>query len=166
MPIWTAGRIDYSCSLNCLLHKARGIKPPLEVAIERFDWRNGWNDSWISTTAGNAYLQTLHHYVVKLNRGGAFRVTAVPAGDYELALKLYKRQDGNSIKAAATKIVRFSVSDADARQGVVDLGDVTLDAVPEAVARQAVSELEIELLDGANVRAADAAQSASENQRK
>ncbi|MGH7140523.1 MAG: hypothetical protein ACREHD_32720 [Pirellulales bacterium] len=133
--------------MNYLLLKTRGIKPPLEVAMQRFDWRNGWNDLWISTPEGNAYLQTLHHYRVKLNRHGTFRISGLPAGEYEFAFKIYGRTPDRSVRSVGTKVVRFNVTDGTSGQDPVDLGIIEIEAASSHEPGKSASDFEIQLLD-------------------
>jgi hypothetical protein len=139
-----AGAIDLTYSLAYLVHKANGIKPPLEAAIKRFNWRNGWNDAWITTTEGYAYLQTLHHYRVRLNADGTFHVRGVPAGDHELAFKVYQRSEVGPVCPVATKALHVHVDEARSDQAIVDVGKIEIEAVPEP--RNQVTDLELDLL--------------------
>ncbi|HVX15244.1 MAG TPA: carboxypeptidase-like regulatory domain-containing protein [Pirellulales bacterium] len=136
--------IDLSCSLNYLICKNRGIKPPVEVAIERFDWQKGWDESWISTPKGQAYLRTLHHYRANLNSDGTFRIGGVPSGDCEIAFHVYQRTAGRQVTSVATKTVRFNVPAAESE--TVDLGKIEIAPATEAHPGS-VSESEMELLD-------------------
>ncbi|HVA47352.1 MAG TPA: carboxypeptidase-like regulatory domain-containing protein [Pirellulales bacterium] len=140
-----AREIDLSYSLNYLLGKTRGIKPPLEIAVQRFDWRKGWNDLWISSAEGNAYLQTLHHYRVNLASDGTFRVF-VPNGDYELAFHLYQRTADRQVAAVGGKIVRFNMPKGESEQGALDLGTIEIEAAIGAARGKPVSACEIDLL--------------------
>ncbi|MGH7140210.1 MAG: hypothetical protein ACREHD_31105, partial [Pirellulales bacterium] len=122
--------IDAARSVGYLLHKTRGIKPPVKVALKRLDWRNGWSDEFVDSPEGSAYLQTLHHYRVKLSRDGAFRISGVPMGDYELALKIYEGREISSVNPVAVEVVRFQVSEADVKRGSLDLSDVETESAP------------------------------------
>jgi protocatechuate 3,4-dioxygenase beta subunit len=124
-----AGRdIDLKHSVGYLLHRARGIKPPLQVAAKRFDWQKGWSDEFLDTPEGAAYLQTLHHYLVSVGSDGVFRIAGVPQGDFELALRIYRDPAGESANALAARVVRFHVSDADVERGSLDVPDVEIEA--------------------------------------
>lgn len=147
-----AREIDLSYSLNYLLGKTRGIKPPLEIAIRRFDWRKGWNNLWISTAEGNAYLQTLRHYRVNLASDGRFRVFGVPDGDYELAFNVYQRTADRQAVAVGAKIVRFHMPDGESEQGALELGTIEIEAATGAARGKPVSACEIDLLDACGRR--------------
>jgi RNA polymerase sigma factor (sigma-70 family) len=86
--------LDCTYSLNYLVPRAPGIAPPPDIARLGFDARNGWQDSWSQTPEGLAYLSTLRHWFVKLAPDGAFRISGVPAGEYDLAVAVYAKPDG------------------------------------------------------------------------
>jgi uncharacterized GH25 family protein len=86
--------LDCTYSLNYLVERAPGIAPPPEIARLGFDARKGWQDSWSQTPEGLAYLSTLRHWFVKLAPDGAFRISGVPAGEYDLAVAVYSKPDG------------------------------------------------------------------------
>jgi RNA polymerase sigma factor (sigma-70 family) len=86
--------LDCTYSLNYLVPRAPGIAPPPEIARLGFDARKGWQDSWSQTPEGLAYLSTLRHWFVKLAPDGAFRISGVPAGEYDLAVAVYSKPDG------------------------------------------------------------------------
>jgi len=86
--------LDCTYSLNYLVPRAPGIAPPPEIARLGFDARKGWQDSWSQTPEGLAYLSTLRHWFVKLAPEGAFRISGVPAGEYDLAVAVYAKPDG------------------------------------------------------------------------
>lgn len=142
-----ASEIDFSRSLNYMLRKTRGIKPPLEIALHRFDWRAGWSNQWISTPEGNAYLQTLHHYRVKLNRDGTFRVTGAPGGEYELALHIYGRKNERAVTSLAAKVVKFTVADEEETTGGIDLGEIEITAPLNRDTSKPVTDFEAMLLN-------------------
>jgi hypothetical protein len=81
-------------SLNYLVRREPGIAPPPALAGLGFDVRNGWRDTWLKTSEGQAYLNTLRHWFVKLAPDGGFRVSGVPPGDYDLAIAVYAKPDG------------------------------------------------------------------------
>lgn len=142
-----ADKVDLSHSLNYLLHRTDGIKPLLQVALRRFDWKKGWDDAWLATAEGVSYLQTLHHCRVELNRDGTFRLGGVPAGEYELAFKIYKRKTDGTVSPAGLKVVKFSVADEKSGRGRVDLGEIEIKPMSDSELGEPASEFEIELLD-------------------
>ena len=59
-----------------------------------------------------------------LDKKGRFAIHGVPAGDYELALRLYEPPgDGCLVSPVGTKVVRFRVSEEAARSEL-ELGDI------------------------------------------
>jgi hypothetical protein len=86
--------LDCNYSINYLVERAPGIAPPSEIARLGFDARKGWRDAWLKSEEGLAYLNTLRHWFVKLAPDGAFRISGVPPGEYDLALAVYAKPDG------------------------------------------------------------------------
>lgn len=86
--------LNCSYSINYLVERAPSINPPPEIARLGFDVRKGWRDSWTQTPEGLAYLNTLRHWFVKLAPDGAFRISGVPPGEYDLAIAVYAKPDG------------------------------------------------------------------------
>src|SRR5262249_55442695 len=120
-----APKIDLHKSLNWLLRRAPGIEPPPAVKALGQSARNGWNNAWLTTQEGMALVDTLHPYFVVLEPDGRFLVSGVPAGDYELALRLYEPPgDGCLVSPVGSRILRFHVSDDDARKDSFELGDI------------------------------------------
>jgi hypothetical protein len=86
--------LDCTYSLNQLVRRKPGITPPPEIAKLGFDIRNGWRDEWDRSPEGQAYVATLRSWFVKLAPDGTFRISGVPAGEYDLALAVYAKPDG------------------------------------------------------------------------
>ena len=109
--------VDIAHASVWLVRKAAGFDPPEEIADKNFDWREGWNDAWNSSPAGYAFLETLHHFSVELAPDGTLLVSGVPTGEYCLAIKVYRHQEGEKYVPSATRVVRFQVTAADVAQG-------------------------------------------------
>ncbi len=86
--------LDCTYSLNYLVERSPGIEPPPEIARLGFDARKGWPEAWTQSLEGQAYLSTLRHWFVKLAPDGSFRISGVPAGEYDLAIAVYAKPDG------------------------------------------------------------------------
>jgi uncharacterized GH25 family protein len=86
--------MDCNYSINFLVRREPGITPPPEIAKLGFDIRNGWRDEWMRSEEGQAYFATLRSWFVKLAPYGTFRVSGVPAGEYDLAVAVYAKPDG------------------------------------------------------------------------
>jgi beta-lactamase regulating signal transducer with metallopeptidase domain/thiol-disulfide isomerase/thioredoxin len=122
-----ASTIDLHKSLNWLLRKAPGIEPPAEVRSLGLSARDGWNNAWTATSEGQAFIGTLHTYFVVLDRDGRLQISGVPAGDYDLALRLYEPPgDGCLVSPVGSRIVRFRVTEEAAQAASLDLGDIPI----------------------------------------
>ena len=86
--------LDCTYSINYLVRREPGIAPPPEIANLGFDVRDGWRGTWLKTVEGQAYFSTLQSWFVKLAPDGAFRISGVPPGDYDLAVGVYAKPDG------------------------------------------------------------------------
>ena len=122
--------LDCTYSLNHLISRKTTIALPKGVAALGFDVRKGWQESWQSTPEGFAYLATLQHWFVKLAPNGAFRISGVPAGEYDLAVAIYAKPSGCLVEPLARKVVRVSVTEADAARGKLSLPEVVVTVVP------------------------------------
>jgi thiol-disulfide isomerase/thioredoxin len=124
-----ASTLDLHKSLNWLLRRAPGIEPSAELRALGFDARRGWSHVWTSSQEGQAYLQTLDHYFVTLDKDGRFRVSGVPAGDYDLAIRLYEPPgEGCLVSPVGLRIVHFQVTEDAARGPSLDLGSIAVRA--------------------------------------
>ncbi|HYH69379.1 MAG TPA: carboxypeptidase regulatory-like domain-containing protein, partial [Urbifossiella sp.] len=122
--------LDCTYSLNYLVARGPGIAPPAAVAAAGFDSRKGWRDTWTETPEGLAYLGTLRHWFVKLSPDGSFRVSGVPAGEYDLAVAVYARPSGCLVHPLARRVVRVTVTAADAARGALEVPEVAAVVVP------------------------------------
>ena len=86
--------LDCNYSLNYLIRREQGIVPPPAIAALGFDARKGWRDTWMQTREGLTYLSTFPTWFVKLKPDGSFRVSGVPAGEYDLAVSVYAKPSG------------------------------------------------------------------------
>lgn len=122
--------LDCTYSINYLVRREPGIAPPPAVAAAGFDARNGWRDTWRNTPEGLAYLSTLQSWFVKLTPDGTFRVSGVPAGEYDLAVAVYAKPSGCLIDPLARRVVRVTVTPADAARGELKVPEVTAEVEP------------------------------------
>ncbi len=120
-------KIDIHKSLNYLIRREPGIEPPAELRSLGFDARRGWNSAWTGSREGLDYLETLHNHFVTLDADGRFRISGVPAGDYDFAIALYQPPEGGClVSPVGTKVVRVRVTEEAARRRTLDLGDITV----------------------------------------
>ncbi|HEY7312793.1 MAG TPA: sigma-70 family RNA polymerase sigma factor [Gemmataceae bacterium] len=122
--------LDCTYSLNYLVQRVPGIDPPPEIARLGFDARNGWQETWTQTMEGRAFFSTLRHWFVKLAPDGAFRISGVPPGEYDLAVAVYAKPSGCLVDPLARKVVRVTVTAADAARGELMLPEVAAVVAP------------------------------------
>jgi thiol-disulfide isomerase/thioredoxin len=115
---------DLNCtySLNHLVRREPGVTPP--AGITGFDIRKGFQASWTQTREGLAYLHTLRSWFVKLAPDGSFRISGVPAGEYDLSVSIYAKPTGCLIDPLARAIVRVSVSEVDVAKGELAVPEI------------------------------------------
>ncbi len=114
---------DYHFGLNYLVARRPGIEPPEFLAGKGFDWKRGWNDSWLHSSEGGAYLNTLHQWFVKPEPDGRFHISGVEPGTYDFAVNLYGTTEGCLVHPIATGVVHFTVKPGDKQ---LDLGKVSI----------------------------------------
>ena len=85
---------DYHFGINYLVARRTGIEPPAWLSDKGFDWKKGWSDAWRNSSEGGAYLQTLHHWFVKPEPNGRFRISGLAPGDYNFSVNLYGATEG------------------------------------------------------------------------
>ncbi len=122
--------LDCNYSLNYLVRRSPGIAPPPEIAKLGFDVRNGWREAWRHSQEGMAYLHTLQHWFVKLARDGSFRISGVPAGDYDLAFEIYAKPSGCLTDPLARQTVRVTVTEEDVARAELAVPEITAQVVP------------------------------------
>lgn len=116
--------LDCAYSLNYLIRRGEGITLPAEVASLGFDARSGWRDAWSNTEEGGAYLRTLPSWFVKLAPDGAFRISGVPPGDYDLAVSVYSKPSGCLVDPLARVVTPVTVTADDAARGGLKLPEI------------------------------------------
>ncbi len=122
--------LDCTYSINYLVSRSSGVTPPPSIANLGFDIRKGWQSAWLKTQEGQTYLNTLQHWFVKLAPDGAFRISGVPPGEYDLAIEIYAKPSGCLVDPLAQKTVYVKVTDADAARGEVTLPEISATVVP------------------------------------
>ncbi len=122
--------LDCNYSLSYLIRREPGITPPPDIAKLGFDVKRGWRDAWSDTREGLAYLSTLPYWFVKLAPDGGFRISGVPPGEYDLALRIYAKPSGCLIDPVARVVTHVTVTAADAARGRVEFPPISANVVP------------------------------------
>ena len=149
--------IDLNWSLNYLLRMQPGIEPPEEIRSMDFDWRRGWNNAWTDAQEGREYLATLQHDFVRLGHDGSFLINGLSAGDYQLALRIYKHDDPKACltEPIAERVVKFTVTPADVAKNRLDLGGIEVEPVRAPQPGEPVPDFEFAQLDGPSKKLSD-----------
>jgi beta-lactamase regulating signal transducer with metallopeptidase domain/protocatechuate 3,4-dioxygenase beta subunit/thiol-disulfide isomerase/thioredoxin len=121
--------LDCHWSINYLIRREPGIHPPSSIAKFGFDAGNGWRPTWLSTSEGRAYLETLHYWHVKLEPDGAFRMGGVPEGEYDFVVSVYAKPEGCMVDPLAQTIERVTVTAADVQGGELKVPDISAPVV-------------------------------------
>jgi thiol-disulfide isomerase/thioredoxin len=121
--------LDCAYSLNHLVRREPGVTTP-EVAAFGFDARGGWRDAWTMSQEGLAFLSSLQSWFVKLSPDGGFRISGVPAGEYDLAVAVYAKPSGCLVDPLARRVVRVTVTAADVARGELSVPEIAAEVVP------------------------------------
>jgi beta-lactamase regulating signal transducer with metallopeptidase domain/uncharacterized GH25 family protein/thiol-disulfide isomerase/thioredoxin len=139
--------LDCTYSLNWLVRREPGVKPPAAIAQAGFDIRKGYDPVWSKTEEGETYLSTLQQWFVKLAPDGGFRISGVPPGDYDLAFEIYAKPSGCLVEPLGRHVVRVTVTPEDAARGEMTLPETPVKIVPIPMVGDTPA-LKFELPDG------------------
>src|SRR5262249_2323307 len=93
------------------------------------------------------YLSTLEHWFVKLAPDGAFRISGVPPGEYDLAVEVYAKPQRCPGSPLARNVVPVTVTVADTARGELALPEIATAGAPVAVVGDAPA-LSFKRIDG------------------
>jgi thiol-disulfide isomerase/thioredoxin len=142
---------DYHFALNYLVARRPGIEPPDFLAGKGFDRQHGWNDSWLHSSEGGAYFNTLHHWFVKPEPDGRFRISGVEPGAYDFAVNLYGTTEGCLVHPIAMGVIHFTVTPGRTQ---LDLGKVSIPSIKLPKVGDLAADFEITAPDGSKSRLA------------
>jgi thiol-disulfide isomerase/thioredoxin/uncharacterized GH25 family protein len=142
---------DYHFGLNYLIARRTGIEPPDFLAGKGFDWNRGWSDSWLHSSEGGAYLKTLHHWFVKPQPDGRFRISGVEPGAYDFAVNLYGTTQGCLVHPIATGVAHFTVKPGEKQ---LELGRVSIPSITLPKVGDLAADFELTGPDGSKSRLA------------
>jgi thiol-disulfide isomerase/thioredoxin len=140
---------DYHFGLNYLVARRPGIEPPEFLAGKGFDWKRGWNDSWLHSPEGRTYLVTLNNWFVKPEPDGRFRLSGVEPGAYDFAVNLYGTTEGCLVHPIATGVAHFTVKPGETQ---LDLGKVSISSFTLPKVGDAAADFEFTAPDGSKSR--------------
>jgi uncharacterized GH25 family protein/thiol-disulfide isomerase/thioredoxin len=122
--------LDCAYSLNELVRREPGVSPPPGVAQLGFDVRKGWNESWGETPEGRCYVSTLQTWHFKLTADGSFRISGVPAGEYDLVVAVYAKPEGCLVDPLARQRVPVTVTAEDVARGELKIPEISAEVRP------------------------------------
>ena len=123
--------IECNYSLNYLVRREKGIESPVSIDRKKFDiCRYGWQGSWMKAPEGDDYLRTLRYWFVKLKPDGSFRVSGVPAGEYDLVMQIYEKPEGCLVEPVAERVLPITITEEDIKRGTLTLPDVKVKVQP------------------------------------
>jgi thiol-disulfide isomerase/thioredoxin len=125
----TTGRdnstLNKNWSLNYLVSRDRGVPIPQELAARlNFDPSGAVKPSWFLTPDSNSWLATRENYFVKLAPDGRLQIHGVPAGTYDLVLRLYEEPAGCLVETIGERVLTIEVTDDDVFKGNKDIGEI------------------------------------------
>jgi thiol-disulfide isomerase/thioredoxin/protocatechuate 3,4-dioxygenase beta subunit len=117
--------LDKNWSLNWLVSRERSVPLPERFPDLSFDPNGAIQPSWLLDIADfETWLATRENYFVKLSPDGDLRISGVPAGKYDLVLKLYEQPAGCLVQTVGEKIVPVEVTESDVAAGSKSLGEI------------------------------------------
>ncbi len=122
--------LNCTYSLNYLVRREPGITPPPGVGGPEFDIRRGWQELWTKTVEGLVYRETLHYWFVKLAPDGSFRISGVPAGEYDLAIQIYAKPEGCLVDPLAHTSTQVTITADDETRGELALPEIPATVAP------------------------------------
>jgi thiol-disulfide isomerase/thioredoxin/uncharacterized GH25 family protein len=142
---------DHHFAINYLVARRPGVEPPDFLAGKGFDWKRGWSDAWRNSTEGGAYLNTLHHWFVKPEPDGRFRISGVEPGAYDFAVNLYGTTEGCLVHPISMGVVHFTVKPDETH---LDLGKVSIPSITLPKVGDVAADFEFTGVDGRKSRLA------------
>ncbi|MEN6625130.1 MAG: carboxypeptidase regulatory-like domain-containing protein [Candidatus Sumerlaeia bacterium] len=139
--------VDWHWGIGYLVNRKVSAATP-KVAAFGFDVSRGWNEAWISSREGRAFMDTLDHHFVKLSKDGSFRIHGVRPGDYILAFRVYEPPVGGGclVTPLTNKTIDVKVGEGSA---TLDLGSVPVELNTPAAKNDRAPDFEFQTLSGA-----------------
>ena len=114
-------------SLSYLISRDRGVDLPKGFPQLSFDPRKPMAAAWFLDPSCYQWLSSRDHYFVKLTPEGRLLINGVPAGKYDLVLRLYEQPAGCLVETVGERVVSVEVTDADVAAGGKDLGTIEVE---------------------------------------
>tara|TARA_R110002095_G_scaffold179193_2_gene156430 strand:- start:54098 stop:57049 length:2952 start_codon:yes stop_codon:yes gene_type:complete len=116
--------LNKNWSLNYLIRRDDGIPLPDDFPELSFDPTAPVQSSWFLDPNNFSWLKTRQFYFVKLSPEGQLQIGGVPAGEYDLVLRLYEQPAGCLVETIGEKVVPVIVTEDETKSGNKDLGSI------------------------------------------
>ena len=113
--------LNKNWSLNYLIRRDLGIELPEGSPTLSFDPAGPVQASWFLDPNHAAWVATRANYFVKLAPDGRLHISGVPAGVYDLVLRLYEQPAGCLVETIGEKVVTVEVMESDVATGTKDI---------------------------------------------
>ncbi|MGE0378930.1 MAG: M56 family metallopeptidase, partial [Planctomycetaceae bacterium] len=125
------GRGDVSLnkkwSLNYLIRRDGGVDWPAGAPPLSFEPSGPVQASWFLDQRFYDWLATRQNWFVKLAPDGRLHVSGVPAGKYDLVLRLYEQPAGCLVETIGERVIPIEITATDAVAGVKDIGPIEVE---------------------------------------
>ena len=131
--------LDCTYSINNLVPRSSQVEPPASIVKMGLDILDGWQETSEKTDTGRIPMKTRRRWFVKLKPDGSFRISGVPAGEYDLSLEIYTNRNGYLVEPLVKKTVRVTVTEEQAADGTLKLPEIEAEVKPIAAVGQTPS---------------------------
>jgi peroxiredoxin/protocatechuate 3,4-dioxygenase beta subunit len=157
LPAGRTRKMTWSYGINYFIALKEGIPAPKGLRHFEDTWHRGWSETWTASREGRTYMDTLYKYFVKLNNDGTFYIEGIPAGKYQLVLRVYDAPEGTGclVNPVATAQVDVNVPKASHLDNILDIGNVVVDLCAILQDADLAPPFNVKTLDGKTVTLQD-----------